>query len=280
MTAAHVVEGYSSLRIVLGEQVTSGEVIGFAPEDDVALVRTEVALDGHVFEISDDEAPVAQEVAAVGYPLDGPLSIAGPGIVSAYDVDISLEADDGSIRHIDDVMRMTVPINPGNSGGPVVDRSGAMVGLVSAAAAQTAEEVDGEIELTIVDGFKFAITEQQSTSFVFDVLVLDVVAEAGEIRAGAAFTSLQEQVASPLARRDDKEVVARVSEWLLGPDELGDEPSAGREPERSVTTQSLSPESPATTGRRVSTAAGAMDDGIGEWDTRTTTMTAGEGVRR
>ncbi|RPF26234.1 hypothetical protein EDD32_0667 [Georgenia muralis] len=92
---------------------------------------------------------------------------------------------------------------------------------------------------------------------------------------------LQAQVVSPLARRDDKEVVARVSEWLLGPDELGDEPSAGREPERSVTTQSPSPESPATTGRRVSTAAGTMDDGIGEWDTRTTTtMTAEEGVRR
>lgn len=280
VTAAHVVDGYSTLRIVLGEQVTSGEVIGFAPENDVALVRTEAPLEGHVFEISDDAAPVAQEIAAVGYPLNGPLSIAGPGIVSANDVDISLEADDGSIWHVGDVMRMTVPINPGNSGGPVVDRSGAIVGLVSAAAAQTAEEVDGEIELTIVDGFKYAIAgptvgswverwrsvpethpaamceeefepaldlvhaltegpetdvvtgvlfdyfdginsadyerayarvgagtreglsleqfaEQQSTSVVFDVLVLDVLAEAGGIRAGTAFTSLQDPEFGP-----------------------------------------------------------------------------------
>ena len=158
VTAAHVVEDYSTVRIVLGEQVTSGEVVGFAPADDLALVRTESALSGHVFDVSEVAAPTGEEVVALGYPLSGPLSVAGPGVVSTYDETIVIDAGDGAARQIDGLLRMSVPINPGNSGGPVVDRTGTIVALASAVRRQTAELVDEEIQLDIADGFAYAVT--------------------------------------------------------------------------------------------------------------------------
>lgn len=159
VTAAHVVGGYSSTQLTLGDQTASGTVVGYWPEQDLAIVRASRPLTGHVFEVTADLPPIGAEVVALGYPLSGPLSLAGPGIVSAYGEDVNYAWWDGSDQAVDDLMRNTLPTNPGNSGGPLVDASGTVVGLVSGGDFSFGEvDAEGNVRVSVVDGFKYAVT--------------------------------------------------------------------------------------------------------------------------
>lgn len=159
-TSAHVVHDYTTLQIILGDQVASGEVVSYVPEADVAIVRASRPLTGHVFSVVDELPGVGSEVAAVGYPLDGPLSMAGPGIVGAYGERAEYDLGDGDSIAASDLMRISVLTNPGNSGGPVIDREGALVGLVSGQQ-QTAVDEQGNVIVEDVDGIRFATTASQ-----------------------------------------------------------------------------------------------------------------------
>ena len=159
-TSAHVVHDYATLQLILGDQVTSGEVVAYVPEADVALVRAARPLTGHVFTVVDELPGVGSEVAAVGYPLDGPLSMAGPGIVGAYGEHARYQLEDGDVIDASELMRISVLTNPGNSGGPVIDRDGSLVGLVSG---QKNAELDdqGNVIVEDVDGIRYATTATQ-----------------------------------------------------------------------------------------------------------------------
>ncbi|MBB5832778.1 S1C family serine protease [Brachybacterium aquaticum] len=128
LTAAHVVQGYSSIQLQLGDQAVVGEVVGYSPGDDLALVSAERPLSGHIFEVSDERAPVGTPVAALGYPLSGPLSFSGPGTISTHDEPI--EYGESGIA-VPNAMRISTAINPGNSGGPLIDADGEIVGVVT-----------------------------------------------------------------------------------------------------------------------------------------------------
>lgn len=158
VTAAHVVSGHSSVQLLLGDQSATGEVIGFDPTADLALVRASRPLTGHVFELSAEPAGIGSEVAAIGYPLSGPLSMAGPGFVSTYGEAASYQEWDGSVVDVSGLMRTTVPTNAGNSGGPLVDLTGAIVGLISGTRlSQGTVDQEGGVLVDVVEGFKYAV---------------------------------------------------------------------------------------------------------------------------
>lgn len=64
------------------------------------------------------------DVAVVGYPLGGPLTITKGTVVD--------RVDGGKFEVPGEVMRMTALVQPGNSGGPVLDAKGRIVGVVFA----------------------------------------------------------------------------------------------------------------------------------------------------
>src|SRR5699024_10024100 len=111
LTAAHVVDGYSSVQLQIGDQAVVGEVIGFSKEEELALVKANRPLRGHVFEIHAETPAVGTAVAALGYPLSGPLSFAGPGNISTHGESIDLPDRDGEIIEIADVIRISTPTN-------------------------------------------------------------------------------------------------------------------------------------------------------------------------
>ncbi len=76
-TSAHVVHDHATLQLILGDQVASGDVVAYEAEADLAIVRASRPLAGHVFTIAEQLPGVGSDVAAIGYPLDGPLSMAG-----------------------------------------------------------------------------------------------------------------------------------------------------------------------------------------------------------
>ncbi|WP_336920786.1 serine protease [Aquipuribacter sp. SD81] len=157
VTAAHVVAGHATLQLLLGEQTATAEVVGYDEGNDIALLRSSQPLSGHRFEIAQVPADIGTEVAAIGYPLSGALSLAGPGIVSAYGEQVQYRWYDGSTVEVYDLMRMTVPTNSGNSGGPVVDADGVIVGLVSGTRSSLGEVVGEDVVVDVVEGFKFAV---------------------------------------------------------------------------------------------------------------------------
>jgi S1-C subfamily serine protease len=64
------------------------------------------------------------DVAVVGYPLGGPLTITKGTVVD--------RVDGGKFGVPGEVMRMTARVRPGNSGGPVLNAKGQIVGVVFA----------------------------------------------------------------------------------------------------------------------------------------------------
>jgi putative serine protease PepD len=138
LTNNHFFAGASAagqVSVVLpDEQQLTGEVVGRDPVSDLAVVRI-VGVRGLRAATLGSSASLAvgDPVVAVGSPL-GLAGTVTSGIVSALDRPV--EAGDGqsSADDLIDAIQTDAAINPGNSGGPLVDMSGAVVGVNSAIA--------------------------------------------------------------------------------------------------------------------------------------------------
>lgn len=215
VTAAHVVAGHASLQVMLGDQTATGQVIGYDEGTDLALVRTSRPLSGHVFQPAVEAARVGAAVAAVGYPLSGPLSMAGPGIVSAYDESSTYPWWDGSEVTISDLMRTTVPTNPGNSGGPVVDRSGSLVGLVSGTRTSRTVDDQGDVDVDVLDGYKYAVTAERVAALTEQWMTTPQSLEPRECEAPSAPAPL-ELVTAQTGGPDTDVVLAVLFDYFDG----------------------------------------------------------------
>jgi S1-C subfamily serine protease len=149
LTNAHVVEGASSIRVNLRNGTTvDGELVGAIRAADVALVQLESGDDPltPVRLGSSDALRVGDDVVAVGNALNlGEAPTVTTGIVSA--TDRSVPAANGMTLR--DLVQTDAAINPGNSGGPLVDASGAVIG-VNTAIAQGAENIGFAIAIDAV----------------------------------------------------------------------------------------------------------------------------------
>lgn len=125
-TNAHVVAGSLDMAIDSGSDVRSGRIIGLDEAQDLALVETDEPFDGHVFEGVGELPAVGNDVAAFGYPLGEPLSIAA-GTVSGLD---------RQIGDMSGAIQTDAAVNPGNSGGPLLEVDGDVVGVIVAKALQ------------------------------------------------------------------------------------------------------------------------------------------------
>ncbi len=125
LTAAHVVNNAERIRVRTGTEVASAEVVSYDASTEIALLRTETLLDGHVFGLAEADPTEGTSVAALGYPLNSTFSVT-EGIVSAVEQSGTLNGVE--VAH---QLRTSAAINLGNSGGPLVLQGGTQVGVVS-----------------------------------------------------------------------------------------------------------------------------------------------------
>lgn len=130
VTNFHVIAGAHRLTVTLQDRSEhAAEVIGLAPEKDLAVLRIKNPPDNLVtLPIGDSsELIVGRKVLAIGNPfgLDTTLTT---GIVSALGREI--QAPDS--RRIRGVIQTDAAINPGNSGGPLLNSLGQLVGVNTA----------------------------------------------------------------------------------------------------------------------------------------------------
>lgn len=126
-TNAHVVAGEPQTQIQMGALTYRATVVLYDPSFDMALLRTSAPL-GPVLTLDTQTVPRGTQGAVLGYPEDGPLTVAPAG-VTAY-----VEAEGRDIYGNGLVTRSFYSIDanvlPGNSGGPLVDAGGQVVGMV------------------------------------------------------------------------------------------------------------------------------------------------------
>ena len=130
VTNFHVIANAHKLTVTLQDQSEhDAEVIGIAPEKDLAVLRIENPPDNLVtLPVGDSsELSVGRKVLAIGNPfgLDTTLTT---GIVSALGREIRAPSN----RKIRGVIQTDAAINPGNSGGPLLNSLGQLVGVNTA----------------------------------------------------------------------------------------------------------------------------------------------------
>ncbi|MFT4517797.1 MAG: S1-C subfamily serine protease [Halioglobus sp.] len=130
VTNYHVIAGAHKLTVTFADRSEhSAEVIGVAPEKDLAVLRiAEPPKDVVSLPLGDStELTVGRKVLAIGNPfgLDTTLTT---GIVSALGREINAPGN----RKIRGVIQTDAAINPGNSGGPLLNSLGQLVGVNTA----------------------------------------------------------------------------------------------------------------------------------------------------
>jgi len=146
VTNAHVVRQALEVTVVVdtgeGEQELEGEVLGQAPERDLAVIRVE-ADDLQPITLGHSEGPngarLGDSVVALGFPLGLGGATVTAGIVSGKNRTISV-GEASEVNTLVDLLQTDAAINPGNSGGALVDMSGQLIGINTAAAQAGAAE--------------------------------------------------------------------------------------------------------------------------------------------
>jgi S1-C subfamily serine protease len=139
LTNNHVVEGATSISAQLdgkGQRYVV-KVLGVDVTSDIALVQL-VGASGlpTVAPGNSTTLSVGQQVVAIGNALALPGSpTVTNGIISALNRSINAADSTGSsTEHLTGMIQTSAPINPGNSGGALVDVSGRVIGMNTAAA--------------------------------------------------------------------------------------------------------------------------------------------------
>ena len=132
LTNAHVVEGATSLTVVLssGRQVP-GQVVGSDADTYTAVVKME----GGPFPFAELGSTTALKAGQEAIAMGSPLGLSGGpsvtvGVVSALHRDVSTRTG----RKLFDMVQTDAPIAPGSSGGALLDGNGRVIGITTAVA--------------------------------------------------------------------------------------------------------------------------------------------------
>jgi serine protease Do len=128
-TAAHVVDGATRIDLKQGgHRIGEGTIVGADAARDVALVKTDAPIHGYVFSLSNRQARMGDDVAALGFPLGRKLAVARGfvrGTAHTVPAGLRLVQTDAALQH-------------GDSGGPLLSvTDGAVLGIVNLSSASS-----------------------------------------------------------------------------------------------------------------------------------------------
>jgi putative serine protease PepD len=134
LTNNHVVEGAEagSLTVSFDDGTSAkAQVLGTDPLTDTAVIKAEGVSDLTPATIGKSaNLGVGESVVAIGSPFGLDATVTS-GIVSALDRPVNVGSDDQGNSTTYPAIQTDAAINPGNSGGPLVDLTGAVIGINS-----------------------------------------------------------------------------------------------------------------------------------------------------
>jgi putative serine protease PepD len=165
LTNNHVIaaskQSGSVLSVILPNKDKVSAVVVGQPDttDDIAVVKVS-NVHGLVPAVlgNSNDVVVGDQVLAVGSPL-GLAGTVTSGIVSALNRPVEAGGEQGVPADVIDAIQTDAAINPGNSGGPLVNVSGAVIGVNSAIASLSVDQSTGSQSGNIGLGFAIPIDE-------------------------------------------------------------------------------------------------------------------------
>ena len=166
LTNNHVVEvaeGGGEIRVSFDDGTSAeAEILGTDPLTDTAVIQAADVSDLTPATIGKSaNLGVGEGVVAIGSPFGLDATVTS-GIVSALDRPVNVGSDDEGNTTTYPAIQTDAAINPGNSGGPLVDMTGAVVGINSSirtAASQSPFGGSSEQSGSIGLGFAIPIDE-------------------------------------------------------------------------------------------------------------------------
>ncbi len=130
LTSLHVVAGADDIQVTFADGTqSSAEVTAKQPENDIAVLRADDPPD-QLFPATLGN-PNAMRVGDEAYVVGNPFGLYGSmssGVISGFDR--SFRPPNGEQR-LEGLIQIDAAVNPGNSGGPLLNRDGAVVGIVT-----------------------------------------------------------------------------------------------------------------------------------------------------
>jgi S1-C subfamily serine protease len=133
LTSLHVVENAAGIEVGFADGTqTRAEVIFSDPNIDIALLHPERPPDLIVPAIMGN--PGAMRIGDEAFAVGNPLGLTGSlsaGVISGFDRSVPFDNDS---QVLEGLIQFDAAVNPGNSGGPLLNRSGQVIGIVTALA--------------------------------------------------------------------------------------------------------------------------------------------------
>lgn len=154
LTNNHVIEGATNITAKVGNrsQTYQARVLGTDPADDVALLQIEGGVSGlpTVKLGNSSRVTVGQPVVAIGNALNlpGPPKVT-QGTVTALGRSITVRDGLGHQEQLSNLIQTNAALQPGNSGGPLIDAAGQVIGMNTAAAADSGTDSASSVGFAI-----------------------------------------------------------------------------------------------------------------------------------
>jgi putative serine protease PepD len=195
----------ATLAVILPDRSRTPATIVGHPDivNDLAVIKIGSGHRMHPALLGDSEGlQVGDSVVAVGSPL-GLAGTVTSGIVSALNRPVEAGGEQGVPQDVIDAIQTDAAINPGNSGGPLVNASGAVVGVNSAIASlSSGSALNGQQSGSI--GLGFAIPIDQAKRIAAEIIhrgyathaVIGVQLDAQFDGSGARISTIPHSVTS------------------------------------------------------------------------------------
>jgi serine protease Do len=136
LTNRHVVKGSQSLTVALEDGTEyPAKIVKILDDNDLALIKVDATGLPAATLGDSSKIQVGQTAVAIGSPLGTFTETVTKGIISATGRSITVQDEQtGEPIRLHDLLQTDAAINPGNSGGPLLDASGAVVGINTAIA--------------------------------------------------------------------------------------------------------------------------------------------------
>ncbi|MFZ1258091.1 MAG: trypsin-like peptidase domain-containing protein [Candidatus Saccharimonas sp.] len=231
MTNKHVVSGATNIQVILADGTRYSEVVtvGADPLNDIAFLKIDNVNNLQPVTLGDSSTVrVGQEVVAIGNSLGQYQNTVTSGIVSGKGRPVAAGNESGQmVESLTDLLQTDAAINPGNSGGPLLNRSGQVIGINTAVAAN-AQGIGFAIPINATKGMLKSVISGKGVKRAYlgvrYVALTAAVAkqyslptsEGAYLVAGDGGSAIQPDGPASKAGLKDKDIIIKINDMTVG----------------------------------------------------------------
>jgi S1-C subfamily serine protease len=181
LTNNHVIDGATSVKVrdVGNGRTYTAKVVGYNKTKDVAVLQMQNASGLQTVSLSSAGVQAGQKVVAVGNALGkgGTPSVATGQVTATGKTITASDEDAGNAEQLHGLIQTNAGIQPGDSGGPLLNTSGDVVGMNTAASSN-------------ISTTAFGSQSQQPATQAFAIPITEATSIASQIEAGQASSTV------------------------------------------------------------------------------------------